>query len=288
MSRKITIPVTGMHCAACQSRVQAALAGTSGVRDATVNLMLNNATVTFDEGTVEPEALVEAIKSTGYDSELPRADVSAFDEQSKQDQAHERELRELKWKTGVSLAIAAITMIVMVPWIQLVLTTIVVLWPGRQFYTRAWRALRHRTSDMNTLIALGTGAAYLYSLFATLNPGFFTSRGLPADVYFEAAAAIIGLILLGNTFEARAKRQTTSALRALADLQPKTVRVLRNLREEEIAVEALEPGDIYVVRPGERIPADGEVVSGSTAVDESMLTGESMPVAKENGDRVVV
>ena len=287
MSRKITIPVAGMHCAACQSRVQAALAGTSGVRDATVNLMLNNATVTFDEGTVEPEALVQAIKSTGYDAELPQADVSAFDEQSKQDQAHERELRELKWKTGVSLAIAAITMIVMVPWIQLVLTTIVVLWPGRQFYTRAWRALRHRTSDMNTLIALGTGAAYLYSLFATLNPGFFTSRGLSADVYFEAAAAIIGLILLGNTFEARAKRQTTSALRALADLQPKTVRVLRNLREEEIPVEALEPGDIYVVRPGERIPADGEVVSGSTAVDESMLTGESMPVAKAKGDRVV-
>src|SRR5688500_4607219 len=178
-------------------------------------------------------------------------------------------------------------MIVMVPWVQLVLTTIVVLWPGRQFYTRAWRALRHRTSDMNTLIALGTGAAYLYSLFATLNPGFFTSRGLSADVYFEAAAAIIGLILLGNTFEARAKRQTTSALRALADLQPKTVRVLRNLREEEIAVEALEPGDIYVVRPGERIPADGEVVSGSTAVDESMLTGESMPVAKAKGDRIV-
>ena len=269
MSRKITIPVTGMHCAACQSRVQSALKGTSGVRDATVNLMLNNATVTFDEGTVEPEALVQAIKSTGYDAELPRAEVSAFDEQAKQDQAHERELRELKWKTGVSLAIAAITMIVMVPWVQLVLTTIVVLWPGRQFYTRAWRALRHRTSDMNTLIALGTGAAYLYSLFATLNPGFFTSRGLSADVYFEAAAAIIGLILLGNTFEARAKRQTTSALRALADLQPKTVRVLRNLREEEIAVEALEPGDIYVVRPGERIPADGEVVSGSTAVDES-------------------
>ena len=287
MSRKITIPVTGMHCAACQSRVQAALAGTSGVRDATVNLMLNNATVTFDEGTVEPETLVEAIKATGYDAELPEADVSAFEEQAKQDQAHERELRELKWKTGVSLAIAAITMIVMVPWVQLVLTTIVVLWPGRQFYTRAWRALRHRTSDMNTLIALGTGAAYLYSLFATLNPEFFTSRGLPANVYFEAAAAIIGLILLGNTFEARARRQTTSALRALADLQPKTVRVLRNLREEEIAVEALEPGDIYVVRPGERIPADGEVVSGSTAVDESMLTGESMPVAKAKGDRVV-
>jgi Cu+-exporting ATPase len=249
--------------------------------------MLNNATVTYDESAIAPEKLVDAIKATGYDAQLPSPDVSAFAEQEKQEEAHERELRDLKWKTGVSLAIAAVTMLVMIPWIQLVLTTIVVLWPGRQFYTRAWKALRHRTSDMNTLIALGTGAAYLYSLFATLNPAFFTARGLPADVYFEAAAAIIGLILLGNTFEARAKRQTTSALRALADLQPKTVRVLRNLREEEIPVEALEPGDIYVVKPGERIAADGEVISGSTAVDESMLTGESMPVAKAKGDRIV-
>ncbi|MGH7636685.1 MAG: heavy metal translocating P-type ATPase [Gemmatimonadaceae bacterium] len=287
MSKKITIPVTGMHCAACQSRVQSALQGTAGVSDATVNLMLNNATVTYDESAVAPEKLVDAIKSTGYDAELPGPEVSAFEEQEKQEQAHERELRELKWKTGVSLAIAAITMLVMVHWVQLVLTTVVVLWPGRQFYTRAWRALRHRTSDMNTLIALGTGAAYLYSLFATLNPGFFTSRGLSADVYFEAAAAIIGLILLGNTFEARAKRQTTSALRGLADLQPKTVRVLRNLHEQEIPIEQLEPGDIYVVRPGERIPADGDVMSGATAVDESTLTGESMPVAKAKGDRIV-
>jgi Cu+-exporting ATPase len=257
------------------------------VADATVNLMLNNATVTYDESAVAPVAFVEAIKATGYDAELPEPDIDAFAEQEKQDTAHERELRQLKWKTGVSLAIAAVTMLVMVPWIQLLLTTIVVLGPGRQFYTRAWRALRHRTSDMNTLIALGTGAAYLYSLFATINPGFFTSRGLSPDVYFEAAAAIIGLILLGNMFEARAKRQTTSALRALADLQPKTVRVLRNLREQEIPVEALEPGDIYVVKPGERIAADGEVISGSTAVDESMLTGESMPVAKAKGDRIV-
>ena len=287
MSKKITIPVTGMHCAACQSRVQSALKGTAGVSDATVNLMLNNATVTYDESTVAPDKLVQAIKGTGYDAELPEPDVSAFEEQEKQEQAHERELRELKWKTGVSLGIAAITMLVMVHWIQLVLTTVVVLWPGRQFYTRAWRALKHRTSDMNTLIALGTGAAYLYSLFATVNPGFFTSRGLSADVYFEAAAAIIGLILLGNTFEARAKRQTTSALRGLADLQPKTVRVLRNLQEQEVPIEQLEPGDIYVVRPGERIPADGDVMSGATAVDESMLTGESMPVAKAKGDRIV-
>ncbi len=287
MATKITIPVTGMHCAGCQSRVQSALTGTPGVADATVNLMLNNATVTYDESAVAPEQLVQTIQSTGYDATLPTPGVSAFQEQEQQDQAHERELRELKWKTGVSLAVAATTMVLPMAWTQLVLTTLVVVWPGRHFYTRAWRAFRHHTADMNTLIAVGTGAAYIYSVFATIDPRFFLSRGLSADLYYEAVAAIIGLILLGSTFEARAKRQTTKALRALADLQPKTVRVLRDLKELEIPVEQLEKGDIFVVRPGERIPADGEVISGSTAVDESMLTGESMPVAKTKGDRIV-
>ena len=295
MAKKITIPVSGMHCAACQSRVQSALQKTAGVQDATVNLMLNNATVTYDDSAVAPEALVDSIKSTGYDAELPAADSTAFAEQERQEQAHAGELAELKRKTGVSLLVAAITMALpmmlmhatWMPWLLFALTTVVVLWPGRQFYTRAWRAFRHHTADMNTLIAVGTGAAYVYSVFATIDPGFFTSRGLSADLYYEAVAAIIGLILLGNTFEARAKRQTTAALRALADLQPKTVRVMRDLQEVEIPVEQLEPGDVFVVRPGERIPADGQVLSGATAVDESMLTGEPMPVAKGKGDRIV-
>ena len=295
MATKITIPVSGMHCAACQGRVQSALQKTAGVGDATVNLLLNNATVSYDESAVRPEALVEAIKATGYDAALPKAGVSAFEEQEAQDRAHEQELKELTWKTGVSLGVAAITMVLpmvlmhatWMPWVLMLLTTLVVAWPGRHFYGRAWRAFRHHTADMNTLIAVGTGAAFLYSVFATIDPAFFTARGLTADLYYEAVAAIIGLILLGSTFEARAKRQTTSALRALADLQPKTVRVLRDLKEVELPIEQLEPGDIFAVRPGERIPADGEVVSGSTAVDESMLTGESMPVAKARGDRIV-
>jgi Cu+-exporting ATPase len=237
VASKITIPVSGMHCAACQSRVQSALQKTAGVSDATVNLMLNNATVSYDEGAVRPEVLIEAIKATGYDAALPAAGISAFEEQDAQDRAHAEELRELTWKTGVSLTVAALTMVLpmlfmhapWMPWALLAMTTVVVAWPGRQFFTRAWRAFRHHTADMNTLIAVGTGAAFLYSVFATANPAFFTIRGLPADLYYEAVAAIIGLILLGSTFEARAKRQTTSALRALADLQPKTVRVLRDL-----------------------------------------------------------
>ena len=298
---KITIPVTGMHCAACQSRVQTALKETAGVEDATVNLMLNNAVVTYDEAAVEPGKLVEAIESTGYQAKLPETGTSAFGEQEEQERAHAAEYADLRRKTIISLVIAALTMLLPLmlsgsmlvmggtplAWVLLALTSLVVFWTGRHFYTRAWRAFRHHSADMNTLIALGTGAAFGYSVVATVAPGFFTARGVEPELYYEAVAAIIGLILLGNTFEARAKRQTTAALRALAELQPKTVRVTRNLKEVEIPIEELEPGDIYVVKPGERIAADGEVISGSSAVDESMLTGESMPVTKKKGDRIV-
>jgi Cu+-exporting ATPase len=306
MAKRITIPVTGMHCAACQSRVQSALEKTPGVANANVNLMLNNATVTYDEHAVEPDALLASIRSTGYDATLPATGSTPFEDQERQDAEHAQELRELTWKTGVSLAVAAVLMVLAMTdmramsdvghtpspraaaeaWLQLALATIVVVWPGRHFYTRAWRSFRHHTADMNTLIALGTGAAYLYSVAATVAPEAFISEGVQPALYYEAVAAIIGLILLGNLFEARAKRQTTAALRALADLQPKTVRVLRNLEEVEIPIDDLEPGDIFVVRPGERVPADGELVSGTSALDESMITGESMPVAKRKGDRV--
>jgi Cu+-exporting ATPase len=291
---KITMPVTGMHCAACQSRVQGALQATPGVSDAAVNLMLNSASVTYDEGAVRPEALVQVVKSTGYGAELPSAAATAFEVEEAQERAHADEVRALTWKTGVSLAFAAVSMAVSMlamhavwtPWLLLVLSSVVVFWPGRVFYVRAWRAFTHHTAEMNTLIALGTGAAFVYSVVATFAPQFFAARGVAPALYYEAVTAIIGLILLGNLFEARAKRQTTTALRALADLQPKRVRVLRDLKEVEIPVEDLARGDIFVVRPGERVPADGEVVSGSSAVDESMLTGEPMPAAKGRGDRV--
>ena len=185
MATRITIPVTGMHCAACQSRVQAALAGTPGVSDATVNLMLNNATVTYDEEVVKPAALIEAIKSTGYDAALPTSgsDGSAFADQERQDRAQATELRELTWKTGLSLVIAAIAMVLgmvamkaaAVPWILLGLASLVVGWTGRHFYTRAWRAFRHHTADMNTLIAVGTGTAYVSSVIATVAINVFIS-----------------------------------------------------------------------------------------------------------------
>jgi Cu+-exporting ATPase len=174
----------------------------------------------------------------------------------------------------------------------MVATLGVMLWAGRHFYTRAWAAFRHHSADMNTLVAVGTGAAFLYSLVATVAPQFFFQRGMAADVYYEAVIIIIALILTGNAFEARAKKRTANALRALVHLQPKTARVVRQgLDGAEVDVDApvetVEPGETVVVRPGERIPVDGEVVAGESAVDESMLTGESLPVAKKPGDVVI-
>ena len=168
-----------------------------------------------------------------------------------------------------------------------VLTLPVLLWSGAQFYRGTWSGLKHRTADMNTLIGVGTGAAYAYSLVATVAPGLFTGAGLPADVYYEAVSAIIALILLGRLLEARAKGRTSEAIRRLAGLRPKTAHVLREGHETEVAVEAVVPGDLVIVKPGERIPVDGVVTEGGSAVDESMLTGEPMPVGKRIGDGVV-
>ena len=330
-SERVVIPVTGMTCAACQARVQRTLGKVDGVSDASVNLMMGNATVSYDPASTSPEALVDAIRATGYGAELPVADRSAFEEQEARDAAQQEEFTELRRKAIVSGVIGVIAMIVsmplmaatahmapgattdpfmrwmmtsmtpalrsVAPWLYaispvvlsyalLVLTLGVMAWAGRHFYVRAWAAFRHHSADMNTLIAVGTGAAFVYSVIATVAPGFFVSRGVPPDVYYEAVVIIIALILTGNAFEARAKRQTSSALRALAQLQPKTARVERGGAEVDVPVESVRTGDVIIVRPGERLPVDGQVLSGESAVDESMLTGESLPVAKRAGARV--
>ncbi len=295
---RIVIPVSGMTCAACQARVQRTLTRTPGVADATVNLMLNNATVRYDPKAISPEQLVEAIRDTGYGAELPATTRGAFEQQEAAEKAHAEEVRALTRKVAVSMTLAAVAMALsmstmeggdqnaVIRWTLLVLTTFVMAWAGRHFYTRAWSTLKHGGSDMNTLISVGTGAAYLFSLAATVAPQAFRAHGVEPHVYFEAVDAIIALILLGNLFEARAKQRTSAALRALADLQPKTARVVRDGVELNIAVEEVRHGDLVLIRPGERVPVDGEVASGQSAVDESMLTGESMPVAKTEGDRV--
>jgi Cu+-exporting ATPase len=330
--RRVVIPVTGMTCAACQGRVQRTLAKTPGVVDAAVNLMMGNATVAYDPGATSPESLVERIRSTGYGAELPAPDRSAFEEQEARDRAQEEEFLELRRKAVASGIAGVVAMLLSMPlmaghgevadpfmrwamgaltpalraaapalyaiphaalsWTLLALTFGVMAWAGRHFYTRAWAAFRHHSADMNTLIAVGTGAAFLYSVAATVAPGFFVAHGVEPDVYYEAVVIIIALILVGNAFEARAKRRTSASLRALAQLQPKAARVVRRdesgaERELDIPIEQVRHGDVVVVRPGERLPVDGEVVAGRSAVDESMLTGESLPVEKLPGARVI-
>ncbi|HKV10061.1 MAG TPA: heavy metal translocating P-type ATPase, partial [Thermoanaerobaculia bacterium] len=327
---KIDIPVSGMTCAACQASVQKALQRQPGVLDASVNLMLKNAAVTYDPAATNPEALVEAIRDTGYEAALPRPEQTAFAEQEERDRAQEEEFRELRGKAVVSGILGALAMLVsmplmvaeahhgpvadpfmrwamesltpvlrsVLPWLYRIdprvlsfsllgITVLVMAWAGRHFYVRAWSGFRHHSADMNTLIAVGTSAAFLYSLLATVAPGFFLRNGVAPDVYYEAVVIIIALILAGNTLEARAKSRTSAALRSLVALQPKTARVLRDGQEVDVPVEEVRHGDVVAVRPGERVPVDGEVLSGSSAVDESMLTGESMPVEKGSGDRVI-
>ncbi len=289
------IPVSGMTCAACQARVQRTLEKQPGVTDAAVNLMMGDATVTYDPAAVSPRALVDVIRSTGYGAELPSEASDAFREQEQRDAATAAEYRELRTKAIASGVLGALAMAAMplmhgvhwLSWLLLGLTALVMATAGRHFYVRAWAAFRHHSADMNTLIAVGTGAAFLYSAIATIAPGFFLARGVPADVYYETVIIIIALILTGNAFEARAKRNTAVALRALVQLQPRTARVVRDGDERDVAIEAVVSGDLVVVRPGERVPVDGTVESGESAVDESMLTGESMPVAKLAGDRVI-
>jgi len=332
----IRIPVTGMTCAACQSRVQRTLQKHTGVADASVNLMMQNATVTFDPHAVSPQQLVEAIRDSGYGAALASPDQTAFEEQDARDAATTAAYRTLRVKAIVSVIIGIVAMVLsmplmtssmpmdgssghhvtadpfmqwamqvmspalrsvmpwlyniptaFIPWCLLLLTLAVMGWAGREFYTRAWAAFRHHAADMNTLVAVGTGAAFVYSLIATVAPQQFLARGVAPDVYYEAVVIIIALILTGNMFEARATTRTSSALRLLVNLRPKTARVVRADVEVDLPVEQLIEGDIVVVRPGERIPVDGEVVSGESAVDESMLTGESMPVAKRVADRVI-
>ncbi|MBW8768590.1 MAG: copper-translocating P-type ATPase [Gemmatimonadetes bacterium] len=300
--RTVRIPVSGMTCAACQARVQRTLQKQPGVVDAGVNLMMHDATVRYLPDATSAEQLVEAIRGTGYGAELPPAEQSAFDEQQARDEAQQEEFVELRRKAivsgvaGVLAMFAPMALMSVVPMramnvVLLVLTIAVMAWAGRHFYTRAWSAFRHHSADMNTLIAVGTGAAFVYSLIATIAPGFFVRRGVAPDVYYEAVIIIIALILTGNAFEARAKRATSAALRALAGLQPPTARVVRgegaNTQELDVPVADVRQGDVVVVRPGERLPTDGEVLSGESAVDESMLTGESAPVAKKSGDRVI-
>jgi Cu+-exporting ATPase len=318
-SHEVVVPIEGMSCAACVARVDRALLKAPGVRTADVNLVLRQARVVLDDAApLEP--VLQAIEDAGYHAgasvEALRAGLAA--EQAERGQ--EKERRTLARQTAVALVLAVAIMVlssplmqgasdplarVMMPlddaiahalpplaagtlrWLLLALTFPVVTWSGRGFFTRAWSALRHGTANMSTLVAVGSGTAFAFSVLATIAPDPLTRHGLAPEVYYESVAFIIALVLLGNALEAGARVRTSSAIRALIGLAPRTARVVRDGREVTLDVAEVRPGDVVVIHPGERVPVDGRILEGKSTLDESMLTGEPMPAQKQAGDRVV-
>ncbi|QNE38575.1 copper-translocating P-type ATPase [Hymenobacter sp. NBH84] len=298
----VTIDIEGMTCAACASAVERSLRRTPGVTQALVNYATEKATVEYEPGAASPGVLREAVRRAGYDVAARRPDTSATDRQAALDQQKAQAYHHLKRRLWVAAALTAVimplSMLMLWPalsarinmqWLNyllLVLTLPVVLYSGREFYVSAWKGLRHRTANMDTLIAVGTGAAFLYSLAVTLAPSFFQAHGLMPEPYYDTTATVIALILVGKVLEARAKNRTSDAMRALLQLQPKTARVLRGGKEVDLPVEQLDVDDVVAVRPGEQVATDGVITDGRSALDESLLTGESLPVEKAAGDAV--
>ncbi|QXE91970.1 heavy metal translocating P-type ATPase [Geomonas subterranea] len=315
------LPLLGMNCAGCAGRIEKTLNTTPGVVTAAVNFATTRASVTYDPNGTSPDALKQVVRDMGYDVLEAGSAGTDTDEASMleaQTQVHEAQYQKNKKKFFLALALTLPVAILamaghLVPaladafnfpgraWVELALTTPVLFWAGREFFTGAWAAAKHRVADMNTLVALGTLSAYVFSLVATIAPdwlmagagseagaaGHGHAMASPVGVYYEVAAIIVTLILMGRLLEARARSKTSGAIHALIGLQPKLARVVRDGREEDIPIAEVQLGDVIVVRPGEKVPVDGEVVEGGSSVDESMLTGEPLPVHKKLGDTVI-
>ena len=293
---ELSLPVVGMTCASCVNRIERFLNKADGVSAASVNLATERATVHFDPAVIDRTGIVRAIEAAGYDV---AAEAAADRDEADEEATHAAERRTLLWQAIAATSIGLVMMAVMlwpggVPWPMerinvwfLAPATIVQFIFGRRFLVAAARGLAHGDLNMNTLVAMGTLAAYGYSLFITLFPEVVMASGLGMEAYFDSAAVIIGLILFGRWLEARAKGQAAGAVKALLKLQPQTARVIRDGVETDLPVEQVRVGDLLRVRPGDRVPVDGMVTEGGSAVDESMLTGESMPVEKGGGDQVI-
>jgi P-type Cu+ transporter len=296
----ITLPIIGMSCAACQSHVERALRATPGVSEASVNLLTNSARVGFDAAVAGPEDLIGAVREAGYDATLPASSTETPDDKPSDEGS-------LRAKAFFTLAGGVLVILLMnaghwlapfipvlfevsprsLQYVMLAITLAGMYWGGGIIYRQAWVAAIHRSTNMNTLVALGTGAALVYSLAATTMPGVFRRHGLHADVYYDAVLLILGFLLLGRWLDARAKRRTLDALHEFMKLQPQSARVLREGREVEVPLVQVVAGDMVVLRPGERVPVDGIVLTGTTSIDESLITGESLPVTRKAGDRVI-
>ncbi|MBI1803357.1 MAG: copper-translocating P-type ATPase [Ignavibacteriae bacterium] len=296
--KTLTLPVEGMTCASCVARVERALTKVEGVKEANVNLAMENVALTFDESKTNVNALASAVEGAGYKLTLPTLEREiAQHEISPQQRSYRKLKKEFLFSLILAIPIIAISMMSMMGWfmrwsplemdevntVLLILATPVVFVAGKRFYIAAWTNAKHFAANMNTLVAIGTGVAYLYSALIVLFPAWFSGR---ATVYFDTASTIIVLILMGRLLEARAKSKTTDAIKKLMQLQPKTAIIVRDGTEVEIEIDNAAVNDIMRIRPGEQIPVDGIITNGYTTIDESMITGESMPVEKSTGDNV--
>jgi Cu+-exporting ATPase len=304
---EIQIPVAGMTCASCVNRIERFLKKTPGVEEATVNLATEVATIRYLPDQAGRDELVGAIEAAGYEvkasattsSTSGEAEADALEAAEAQATAERaRELHQMLIQSLVSIGVAAGIMLVMF-WPQTVVpmeqinklvlwpATFVQVWAGGRFYRAAWRAFRHGGATMDTLVVVGTSAAWLYSVIVTMWPEVFLAAGLRPETYFDSSAIIIGLVLLGRWLELRARGQTTGAIRRLVGLQARTARLVRGTEELDVPIEQVQPGDLLRVRPGEKVPVDGLIVEGASAVDQSMLTGEAIPVERAAGDEVI-
>lgn len=298
----LTLKLRGMSCASCAKSIEKAISDVPGVTDSTVNFGMEQATITYNPKKTNLDKIQAAVAEAGYSSS-PQEDITSGDDET-ETVARLAQLKQLQRKVAVGAVISTILVIGSLPamtglhipiiptwlhnsWLQLILTAPVQFWCGKDFYISTWKALKRHAATMDTLIALGTSAAYFYSVFATVFPSFFTAQGLNPEVYYETAAIVITLILLGKLLENRAKGQTSEAIRKLIGLQAKDARVIRNGQEIDVPIQSVLLGDIVLVRPGEKIPVDGEIIAGDSTVDEAMVTGESLPVKKQIGDEVV-
>lgn len=283
-------PVTGMSCASCAISVETIAAAVPGVQQANVNYAMQALDVYFNPQQTDQVQIQKAIQQVGFD--LIVADDNAFDQQEQQQQIALSQLR--KQTLGAVLLTVSVVLIDMffmhwqaAQWIMLVLTSVILFVFGKRFFVNAWKQAVHGRANMDSLVAISTGVAYLFSLFNTVNPGFWLQRGIVPHVYFEAAAVVITFILIGKLLEERAKSGTSASIKKLMGLQVKSVWLIKNNVETATDINLVSAGDLIRIKPGERIPVDGGILEGASFIDESMMTGEPMAVSRKTGDEVL-
>jgi P-type Cu+ transporter len=295
ITEKLELDISGMTCAACATRIEKGLNRMSGVNNATVNLALENATIEYNPGSVATDELIEKINKLGYGATKKESKQATI---NKKEAVYQRQKRKFIFSMVLSLPLLwamvghftftsflYVPEIFMNPWVQMALATPIQFFVGKQFYVGAYKALKNKSANMDVLVALGTSAAYFYSVYLSFQT--LGHLGHPVGLYFETSAILITLIILGKLFETKAKGRSSEAIKKLMGLQAKTALIIRNGEQKEIPLEEVVVGDTLLVKPGEKIPVDGEITDGQSAIDESMLTGESIPVDKQVGDSVI-